>query len=49
LWARRDGIRLHLDGARVFLQAAYTGEDVAETASTSTVRLERSSRDRAIF
>jgi threonine aldolase len=30
--ARREGIRLHLDGARVFLQAAYTGEDVAETA-----------------
>jgi threonine aldolase len=30
--ARREGVRLHLDGARVFLQAAYTGEDVAETA-----------------
>ncbi|MBI4266212.1 MAG: twin-arginine translocation signal domain-containing protein [Acidobacteria bacterium] len=30
--ARREGIRLHLDGARLFLQAAYTGEDVAETA-----------------
>jgi threonine aldolase len=30
--ARREGIRLHLDGARVFLQAAYTGEGVAETA-----------------
>ena len=30
--ARREGILLHLDGARVFLQAAYTGEDVAETA-----------------
>jgi threonine aldolase len=30
--AMREGIRLHLDGARVFLQAAYTGEDVAETA-----------------
>ena len=24
--ARREGIRLHLDGARLFLQAAYTGE-----------------------
>jgi threonine aldolase len=30
--ARREGIRLHLDGARLFLQAAYTGEDVAEYA-----------------
>jgi threonine aldolase len=30
--ARREGIRLHLDGARLFLQAAYTGEPVAETA-----------------
>jgi threonine aldolase len=30
--ARREGIRLHLDGARLFLQAAYTGENVAETA-----------------
>ena len=30
--ARRQGIRLHLDGARLFLQAAYTGEDPAETA-----------------
>jgi threonine aldolase len=29
--ARRDGIRLHLDGARLFLQAAYTGESIAET------------------
>ncbi len=28
--ARREGIRLHLDGARIFLQAAYTGESVAE-------------------
>jgi threonine aldolase len=27
--AKREGIRLHLDGARLFLQAAYTGEDVA--------------------
>jgi len=30
--ARREGIRLHLDGARLFLQAAYTGESVAETS-----------------
>lgn len=30
--ARREAIRLHLDGARLFLQAAYTGEDVAETS-----------------
>jgi threonine aldolase len=30
--ARREGIRLHLDGARLFLQAAYTGENVAETS-----------------
>jgi threonine aldolase len=30
--AKREGIRLHLDGARLFLQAAYTGEDVAVTA-----------------
>ncbi len=30
--ARREGIRLHLDGARLFLQAAYTGEDVAACA-----------------
>jgi threonine aldolase len=30
--ARREGIRLHLDGARLFLQAAYTGEAIAETA-----------------
>ena len=30
--ARREGIRLHLDGARLFLQAAYTGQSVAETA-----------------
>lgn len=29
---RREGIKLHLDGARLFLQAAYTGESVAETA-----------------
>lgn len=30
--ARREGIRLHLDGARIFLQAAYTGESVADYA-----------------
>ena len=30
--AHREGIRLHLDGARLFLQAAYTGESVAEIA-----------------
>jgi threonine aldolase len=30
--ARREGIRLHLDGARLFLQAAYTGESIVETA-----------------
>ena len=30
--ARREGIRLHLDGARLFLQAAYTGENVADYA-----------------
>jgi threonine aldolase len=30
--AQREGIRLHLDGARLFLQAAYTGENVADTA-----------------
>ena len=28
--ARRDGIRLHLDGARLFLEAAYSGESVAD-------------------
>ena len=31
-YARREGIRLHLDGARLFLQSAYTGIDVAEYA-----------------
>ena len=31
-FARREGIRLHLDGARMFLQSAYTGMDVAELA-----------------
>ena len=31
--ARREGIRLHLDGARVFLQAAYEGRDVADYAA----------------
>ena len=30
--ARREGIRLHLDGARLFLEAAYTGIDVADIA-----------------
>jgi threonine aldolase len=30
--AKREGIRLHLDGARLFLQAGYTGENVAEYA-----------------
>ena len=30
--ARREGLKLHLDGARLFLQAAYTGETVADTA-----------------
>ncbi len=30
--ARREGIRLHLDGARLFLQAGYTGESVADYA-----------------
>jgi threonine aldolase len=30
--ARREGIKLHLDGARLFLQAAYTGDQVAEYA-----------------
>jgi threonine aldolase len=29
--ARREQIRLHLDGARLFMQAAYTGEDITET------------------
>jgi threonine aldolase len=29
--AKREGIKLHLDGARLFLQAAYTGESIAET------------------
>jgi len=31
-FARREGIRLHLDGARLFLQSAYTGIDVADYA-----------------
>jgi threonine aldolase len=30
--AREQGIRLHLDGARLFLQAAYTGESVVDVA-----------------
>ena len=29
--AKREGIKLHLDGARLFLQAAYTGDDILET------------------
>jgi threonine aldolase len=28
--ARREGIRLHLDGARLFLEAAYAGKTVAD-------------------
>ena len=36
--ARREGIRLHLDGARLFLEAAYAGKEVAEyTKSFDTV------------
>ena len=31
--AQREGIRLHLDGARIFLQAACEGRDVAEYAA----------------
>ena len=31
--AQREGIRLHLDGARIFLQAAYEGRTVAEYAA----------------
>lgn len=31
-YARSEGIRLHLDGARMFLESAYTGMDVAELA-----------------
>src|SRR5262249_44496566 len=30
--AQREGIRLHLDGARMFLQSAYTGQSVADMA-----------------
>jgi threonine aldolase len=30
--ARREGIRLHLDGARLFLEAGYSGTSVAEYA-----------------
>lgn len=30
--ARREGMRLHLDGARLFLEAAYSGTPVAEYA-----------------
>jgi threonine aldolase len=29
--AQREGIRLHLDGARLFLQAAYTGENIVDS------------------
>ena len=29
-FARREGIALHLDGARIFLQAAYSGRSVAD-------------------
>ena len=31
-YARQEGIRLHLDGARMFLQSAYTGMSVADLA-----------------
>ena len=31
-FAAREGIRLHLDGARLFLQSAYTGRAVADYA-----------------
>ena len=31
-FAQREGIRLHLDGARIYLQSAYTGRSVAEYA-----------------
>lgn len=31
-FAKREGIRLHLDGARIFLQSAYTGRAVADYA-----------------
>ena len=31
-FAQQEGIRLHLDGARLFLQSGYTGIDVAEYA-----------------
>ena len=31
-FAKREGIRLHLDGARIFLQSAATGRTVAEYA-----------------
>jgi threonine aldolase len=29
-WARAHGIGLHLDGARLFIESAYTGRSVAE-------------------
>ena len=31
-FARQEGVRTHLDGARLFLQSAYTGRDVADYA-----------------
>ena len=31
--ARREGIHLHLDGARIFLQAAYEGRNLADYAA----------------
>lgn len=32
-WARREGIGLHLDGARLYLECAYTGRSVKEYAA----------------
>jgi len=32
-WARNRGIGMHLDGARIYLEAAYTGKSVKEYAS----------------
>jgi len=32
-WARAKGVGLHLDGARIFLESAYTGKPVKEYAS----------------
>ena len=31
-FAKREGIRLHLDGARIYLQSVYTGRSVADYA-----------------